>query len=144
MEVTKIDNIYIQNLLDKLVNEHGMSSELLSNLLNVDIEVIKNYKESEKDLFSDFDKFNLFTTQILMLEQISLNKPDFKLRTYLYILIDGYKLTTKSIAKFANVDEQLLVDFINDKEISIDVKYNLSSTVMSLLMIFKKIEPKFN
>ena len=141
MEVIEIDSDYTQNILDRLINGY-IDKDTLANLLEVDSDVIINYKENINDLWNNFDKFNFFMNKILMLEQITLDDPDFKLKAFLDILIEGYKISTKSISCFSKIDEDLILNFLDDKEIPINEKYKLQSSVMSLLITFKDIEPK--
>lgn len=141
MEVIKIDSDYTQNILDRLINGY-IDKNTLANLLEVDSDVISNYKENMNDLWKNFDKFNFFMNKILMLEQITLDNPDFKLKVFLEILIEGYKINTKSISCFSKIEEDLIVKFLNNKDIPINEKYKLQSSVMSLLITFKDIEPK--
>ncbi|MCC0761797.1 hypothetical protein IR151_02150 [Clostridioides sp. ES-S-0006-03] len=55
MEIKKIDSNYIEHLLNKLINEDSINENILSNLLEVEVEKLKNYKKYEKELTIDLD-----------------------------------------------------------------------------------------
>ncbi|MCC0694295.1 hypothetical protein [Clostridioides sp. ES-S-0048-02] len=55
MEIKKIDSNYIEHLLNKLINEDSINENILSNLLEVEVEKLKNCKKYEKELTIDLD-----------------------------------------------------------------------------------------
>lgn len=138
MNTTKIDGDYIEDLLNRLVNDYDLSWELLSNLFGVEEIKLRDYKKYEYELFNDFEHWNSWTIKALMLDYMSLDSPDFRYKAHLEVLIDGYKISTKSIANFGNIDEQYVRDFLNDEiDVPIEVKYRLGACITQLLVIFK-------
>lgn len=144
MNVTKIDGDYIEALLNRLVNDYDMSWMILSNLFGVEEIKLKNYKKYEYELFNDFENWNSWTLKALMLDSISLDSSDFRYKAHLQVLIDGYKISTKSIAEFGNIDEQHVKDFLNGKgDVPIEVKYKLGSCITQLLIVLKDTTPTY-
>lgn len=142
--VTKIDGDYIEALLNRLVNDYDMSWMILSNLFGVEEIKLRNYKKYEYELFNDFENWNSWTLKALMLDSISLDSSDFRYKIHLKVLIDGYNLSTKSIAKFSNIDEQHISDFLNGKgDVPIEIKYKLGSCITQLLVVLKNTPLKY-
>ena len=96
MDITKIDGDYIENLLNRLVSQYYMNWDLLSNLFGVEEKKLRNYKQYEYELFENFEHWNLWTAKALILDYMSLDLPDFRFKSYLELLVDGYKISTKS------------------------------------------------
>ena len=77
-----------------------------------------------------------------MVHNITNTDADLKFRAYLYVLVDYHNISPKTIAKMANIEENEVLDFINEKDtISIDTRYKLASVIMNLRFILKDIEP---
>ncbi|MDR3583735.1 MAG: hypothetical protein P4L59_00210 [Desulfosporosinus sp.] len=51
---------------------------------------------------------------LLMLDNIVNEEPDFKFKAFLEVLIEVHKISANTIAKFAKIKEQDVLDFIND------------------------------
>ena len=59
------------------------------------------------------------------------------------MLIEVHKISADTIAKFAKIQEQDVLDFMNDDStVPIEKKYRLASVIMMLRFIFKAVEPK--
>lgn len=142
MNIIKVDRDYIQNILDILIVEYDFNIDTLSNLLNVEKDIIKNYKKYEKSISYDAAHLSSIINKILMLYNITNTDADFKFRAYLYVLVDYHNISPKTIAKMANIEEKEVLDFINEKDtISIDTRYKLASVIMNLRFMLKDIEP---
>ena len=114
-----------------------MSTECLSHLLKVRVD------ENNIEIPTEFEKYSSFTNLILMLYTISEHEPDLRVRAFLKVLIDVHKISIDTIAKFAKIPKQYVLDFINDsEEVPTEIKYKISSVVMVLRLIFKNVEPK--
>ncbi|MGL5347887.1 MAG: HTH domain-containing protein [Peptostreptococcaceae bacterium] len=144
MDVTKIDGDYIENLLNRLVDKYHMNWGLLSNLFGVEEYKLKNYKQYEYELFKNFEHWNSWTTKALMLDYMPSDLPDFRFKSYLELLIDGYKFSTKSIAELANIDEKYVIDLLYAKSnMPIETKYKLGSCITQLIVILKDSTPTY-
>lgn len=142
MNIIKVDSDYIQNILDILIVEYDFNIDTLSNLLNVKKDIIKNYKKYEKSISYDAEHLSSIIDKILMVHNITNTDADLKFRAYLYVLVDYHNISPKTIAKMANIEENEVLDFINEKDtISIDTRYKLASVIMNLRFILKDIEP---
>lgn len=142
MNIIKVDSDYIQNILDILIVEYDFNIDTLSNLLNVKKDIIKNYKKYEKSISYDTEHLSSIIDKILMVHNITNTDADLKFRAYLYVLVDYHNISPKTIAKMANIEENEVLDFINEKDtISIDTRYKLASVIMNLRFILKDIEP---
>ena len=121
-----------------------MNCDLLSNLFGVEEKKLRNYKQYEYELFENFEHWNLWTAKALILDYMSLDLPDFRFKAYLELLVDGYKISTKSIAKLANIDEEYIIDFLQDKsDIPIEARYKLGSCITQLIVILKNTTPTY-
>lgn len=144
MNDSKIDGDYIEALLNRLVSDYKMTWELLSDLLGVEKSKLKDYKKYEYELFNDLEHWSSWTGKALMLDYMSLDSPDSRFKAYLELLVDGYKISTQSIAKLGNIDEQYVIDFYNDKiDIPVEIKYKLSSSITQLVIILKHTPPTY-
>lgn len=53
------------------------------------------------------------------------------------------KISPATIGKFAKVQEQDVLDFMNEaSKVPIRIKYRIASVIMTLRFIFKTVEPK--
>lgn len=134
--ITDIDK-EIGEILDTLTKDYGMSTECLSHLLGVKSDGHK--VEVPKEFAERSSYFNL----ISMLETISMEEPDFKFKAFLEVLIEVHKISADTIAKFAKIPTQYVLDFMIDSStVPIEIKYKLASVIMTLRFIFKTVEPK--
>jgi len=126
----------VEEILSTLTDDFGMSTESLSNLLGV-----KN--DGHKFEIPTGHEYHSFMSLLLMLDNIVNEEPDFKFQAFLEVLIEVHKISANTIAKFAKIKEQDVLDFINDSNtVPIEIKYRLASVIMTLRFIFKAVEPK--
>ncbi|CEK35717.1 MAG: hypothetical protein KIB00_17270 [Paeniclostridium sordellii] len=139
MDEVKIDGDYIEKLLNRLVNDYRMDWKLLSNILGVEANKLKNYKKYQRELFKDFNNWVCWTNKALMLDFISSDSADFRLKAYLKLLVDEYGINPESIAKFSKVNKSDVIKILNGytDEISTEIKYNISSCIIKLVDIVK-------
>ena len=127
----------VEKIFGKLTSDYGMSTECLSHLLG-----IKN-DEHKVEIPTGFAERFSFITLLLMLDNISNEEPDFKFKAFLEVLIEVHKISADTIAKFAKIRKQDVLDFMNDTStVPIEIKYRLASVIMTLRFIFKAVEPK--
>lgn len=127
----------VEEILSTLTNDYGMSTECLSHLLGVKDD------GHRVEIPTGFAKRYSFITLLLMLDNISKEETDFKFKAFLEVLIEVHKISTDTIAKFAKVQKQDVLDFMNDTStVPIEIKYRLASVIMTLRFIFKTVEPK--
>jgi len=136
-EVKVIGDKEIGEMIDTLRTDYGMSTECLSHLLGVKseghkFEVPRGYAERSS-----------FFNSIMMLDIISGEDPDFKFKAFLEVLIEFHKISADTIAKFAKIPTQYVLDFMIDSSlVPIEIKYKLAAVIMTLRFIFKTVEPK--
>ncbi len=127
----------IEEILDTLTNDYGMSTECLSHLLGVKSD---GHKIKVPTGFSE--RYS-FINLLLMLDNISKDEPDFEFKVFLEVLIEVHKISVDTIAKFAKIQKQYVLDFMIDSStVPIEIKYKLASAIMILRFIFKTVEPK--
>ncbi|MCC0636717.1 HTH domain-containing protein [Clostridioides sp. ES-S-0001-02] len=141
MEVKKIDSDYIEPLLNKLIDEYHINEDILSNLIKIESEKLRNYKKYEKEFTADLNVWARWINFVLQLEYTIDVDSDSRLRGILSLLIEIYEINIEFIAKVAHVEEQYLVDFINGVDyVPTEVKYSICATAMNLSLIFKNKE----
>ncbi|NMS88567.1 hypothetical protein HGQ85_01415 [Clostridioides difficile] len=141
MEVKKIDSDYIEDLLNKLIDEYHIDENILSNLFGVDIEKIREYKIYESEFIEDLDVWSKKINVVLQLEYVMDVDLDSRLRGILSLLTNMYNLNTEFIDKASNVEEKYIIDFINEVDcIPVEMKYSICATAMNLSLIFKNYE----
>ncbi|MBU3144699.1 HTH domain-containing protein [Clostridium sp. CF012] len=138
-EIHMITDTYkeIEEILERLTKDYGMSTESLSHLLGVKSD------GHRVEVPTGFAERSSFTNLILMLDIISTDEPDFKFKAFLEVLIYVHKISADTIAKFAKIPTQYVLDFMFDSNtVPIEIKYKLASVIMTLRFIFKTVEPK--
>ena len=136
-EIQMITGKEIGEIIDTLTKDYGMSTECLAHLLGVEIDVNKF------ELPKGFAERNSFMNLILMLDLIPKEEPNFKFKAFLEVLIEVHKISADTIAKFAKIPTQYVLDFMIDSStVPIEIKYKLASVIMTLRCIFKNVEPK--
>ncbi|MCC0664699.1 HTH domain-containing protein [Clostridioides sp. ZZV15-6597] len=105
MEVKKIDSNYIEPLLNKLIDEYYINENILSNLIKIESEKLRNYKKYEKEFTADLDLWAKWINFVLQLEYTIDVDSDSRIRGILSSLIDTYELNVEFIAKVAHVEE---------------------------------------
>lgn len=136
-ELHTVSNKDLEEILHKLTKNYGMSTECLPHLLGSKIDGQK------VEIPKGFAEGNTFTNLLLMLDTISEEEPDFRFKAFLQVLIDVHKISADTIAKFAKIPTQYVLDFMADTTtVPIEIKYKLASVIMMLRFIFKTVEPK--
>lgn len=136
-EIRAIGNKEIEETINKLQKDYGMSTECLSHLLRVK-------SDGDKlEIPTGFEEKRSFTNLIFMLDTLSNDEPDFKFKIFLEVLMEYHKISADTIAKFAKIPTQYVLDFMVDSStVPIEIKYRLASVIMVLRFIFKTVEPK--
>ncbi|MDR3542837.1 MAG: hypothetical protein P4L69_18015 [Desulfosporosinus sp.] len=137
-EMVKIKKLEfnVEEILSTLTDDFEMSTECLSNLLGVK-------SDGHKFEIPTGYEWHSFIFLLLMLDNIVNEEPDFKFKAFLEVLIEVHKISANTIAKFAKIKEQDVLDFINDTNtVPIEIKYKLASVIMTLRFIFKAVEQK--
>lgn len=136
-EIHMITDLYIEEILDRLTKDYGMSTQCLSRLLGVKGDGHKI------EVPTEFSERSSFTNLILMLDIIPNDEPDFKVKAFLQVLIHVHKISADTIAKFAKIPTQYVLDFMIDSStVPMEIRYKLASVIMTLRFIFKTVEPK--
>ncbi|MBC8062767.1 MAG: hypothetical protein H7Y18_19215 [Clostridiaceae bacterium] len=136
-EIKMIGDKDIEEIIDKLTKDYGMSTECLAHLLGVEI------NEHKFELPKGFEERSSFTNLIGMLDIMPKEEPDFMFKAFLEVLIEVHKISADTIAKFAKIPTQYVLDFMIDSStVPIEIKYRLASVIMTLKFIFKTVEPK--
>jgi len=79
----------------------------------------------------------------MMLDIVPKDEPDFRFKGFLEVLIELHKISVDTIAKFAKIPTQYVLDFMIDSStVPIEIRYRLASVIMMLRFIFKAVEPK--
>jgi len=127
----------IEEILNTLTKDYGMSTECLSHLLGVK-------SDGQKvEAPTGFVERSSFINLIGMLDIVPKEEPDFKFNAFLGVLIEVHKISAVTIAKFAKIPTQYVLDFMIDSStVPIEIKYKLASVIMTLRFIFKTVEPK--
>jgi hypothetical protein len=136
-EIQAIGNKEIGEIITTLKKDYGMSTECLSHLLKV-----KGDKD-KIEIPTGFEEKSSFTNLVFMLDTLLKDEPDFRFKAFLEVLIEFHKISAETIAKFARIPTQYVLDFMIDSStVPIEIKYRLASVIMTLRFIFKAVEPK--
>ncbi|WP_368488788.1 HTH domain-containing protein [Clostridium sp. BJN0013] len=136
-EIQAIGNKDIEETINTLKKDYGMSTECLSYLLRVK-------SDGDKiEIPTGFEEKRSFTNLIFMLDTLSKEEPDFKFKAFLEVLVEVHKISADTIAKLAKIPTQYVLDFMIDSStVPIEIKYRVASVIMVLRFIFKTVEPK--
>ncbi len=137
----------IEEILNKLTKEYGMSLECLSHLLGVKIDGEKlNISQGVTAVDrNSYKSKSINLNLLLMLDDILENEPDLRFKAFLEVLITVHKISAHTIAKFAKIPTHYVLDFMIDSStVPIEIKYKLASAIMVLRHIFKTVEPKIS
>ena len=96
----------VEEILSILTDDYGMSTECLSNLLGV------NNDGHKFEIPTGHVERHSFIALLLMLDNIVNEKPDFKFKAFLEVLIEVHKISANTIAKFARIKEQDVLDLL--------------------------------
>lgn len=131
---------YVMETLQLLIEKYKFNVETLSKLLDVKKDVILS--KDEKTLFENSKNFDKISDLIMMLELIVRDNADLKIRAFLQVLLEYHNLSTETIALMSGVNEKEVNDLVENSElVSLESKYKISKTVMSLRFFLKELEP---
>ena len=135
--ITKKD---VMEELQLLIEKYKFNIDVLSKLLDVKKEVILS--KDEKKLFENSKDFSKMSDLIFMLELSGKDDADFKIGAFLQVLLEYHSISGETIALMSGVSEKEVIDLVEDpKLVSLESKYKISKTVMSLRFLFKELEP---
>lgn len=97
--------------------------------------------KDEKMLFENSKNFGKMSDLIMMLELIGRNNADLKIGAFLQVLLEYHNLSAETIALMSGVSEKEVNDLVENPElVSLESKYKISKTVMSLRFFLKELE----
>ena len=131
---------YVMETLQLLIEKYKFNVDTLSKLLDVKKDVILS--KDEKMLFENSKNFGKMSDLIMMLELIGRNNADLKIGAFLQVLLEYHNLSAETIALMSGVSEKEVNDLVENAElVSLESKYKISKTVMSLRFFLKELEP---
>ncbi|MBS6183986.1 MAG: HTH domain-containing protein [Clostridium celatum] len=131
---------YVMETLQLLIEKYKFNVDTLSKLLDVKKEVILS--KDEKILFENSKNFGKISDLIMMIELIGRDNADLKIGVFLQVLLEYHNLSAETIALMSGVSEKEVNDLVeNPKVVSLESKYKISKTVMSLRFFLKELEP---
>jgi len=129
----------VMETLQLLIEKYKFNIDVLSKLLDVKKEVILS--KDEKKLFKNSKDFSKLSDLIFMLELSGKDDADFKIGAFLQVLLEYHSISAETIALMSGVSEKEVSDLVgNPKLVSLESKYKISKTVMSLRFLFKELE----
>ncbi|MCB2300337.1 HTH domain-containing protein [Clostridium tagluense] len=135
--ITKKD---VMEELQLLIKKYKFNIDVLSKLLDVKEEVILS--QDEKKLFENSKDFSKMSNLISMIELSGKDDADFKIGAFLQVLLEYHSISAETIALMSGVSEKEVIYLVeNPKLVSLESKYKISKTVMSLRFLFKELEP---
>ena len=130
---------YVMETLQLLIEKYKFNIDTLSKLLDVKKDVILS--KDEKTLFENSKNFHKMSDLIMMLELIGRDTADFKIGAFLQVLLEYHNISTETIALMSGVSEKEVNDLVENPElVSLESKYKISKTVMSLRFFLKELE----
>ena len=130
---------YVMETLQLLIEKYKFNVDTLSKLLDVKKEVILS--KDEKILFENSKNFGKISDLIMMIELIGRDNADLKIGVFLQVLLEYHNLSAETIALMSGVSEKEVNDLVeNPKVVSLESKYKISKTVMSLRFFLKELE----
>ena len=131
---------YVMETLQLLIEKYKFNVETLSKLLDVKKDVILS--KDEKTLFENSKNFDKMSDLIMMLELIGRDNADLKIGSFLQVLLEYHNISAETIALMSGVSEKEVNDLVENPElVSLESKYKISKTVMSLRFFLKELEP---
>lgn len=131
---------YVMETLQLLIEKYKFNVDTLSKLLDVKKDVILS--KDEKILIENSKNFGKMSDLIMMLELIGRDNADLKIGVFLQVLLEYHNLSAETIALMSGVSEKEVNDLVeNPKVVSLESKYKISKTVMSLRFFLKELEP---
>ncbi|WP_125000809.1 HTH domain-containing protein [Clostridium tagluense] len=135
--ITKKD---VMEELQLLIEKYKFNIDVLSKLLDVKEEVILS--QDEKKIFENSKDFSKMSNLISMIELSGKDDADFKIGAFLQVLLEYHSISAETIALMSGVSEKEVIYLVeNPKLVSLESKYKISKTVMSLRFLFKELEP---
>lgn len=134
--ITKKD---VMEELQLLIEKYKFNIDVLSKLLDVKKEVILS--QDENKLFENSKDFTKMSNLISMIGLSGKDDADFKIGAFLQVLLEYHSISAETIALMSGVSEKEVVYLVqNPKLVSLESKYKISKTVMSLRFLFKELE----
>ena len=133
----------ISEQLKELIEEYKFNIETLSKYLKLDIDKIELLKNGDISFLPDDNGYRTdLLNKICFLYFSSKDDKDVKLDAFLKVLLSYHKISKKTISKISGVDIKEIDKFLSLKKskISIEDKYKLAVTTMSLRFFLKDIE----
>ena len=139
-DLNVVTSKYVMETLQLLIEKYKFNVDTLSKLLDVKKEVILS--KDEKILFENSKNFGKISDLIMMIELIGRDNADLKIGVFLQVLLEYHNLSAETIALMSGVSEKEVNDLVeNPKVVSLESKYKISKTVMSLRFFLKELEP---
>lgn len=136
-------NIDITEQLKCLIEDYDFNIETLSKYLKLDDNQINLLANGDVNFLPNDNeyRFNLFN-KISFLYCSAIDEKDFKLDAFLKVLLSYHNISKKTISKMSGVDIKEIDKFLslNKGKISVEDKYKLAITIMSLRFFLKDIE----
>ena len=136
-------DIDITEQLKCLIEDYGFNVETLSKYLKLDDNQINLLANGDVNFLPNDNeyRFNLFN-KISFLYCSAIDEKDFKLDAFLKVLLSYHNISKKTISKMSGVDIKEIDKFLSLKKskISVEDKYKLAITTMSLRFFLKDVE----
>ena len=136
-------DIDITEQLKCLIEDYGFNVETLSKYLKLDDNQINLLANGDVNFLPNDNeyRFNLFN-KISFLYCSAIDEKDVKLDAFLKVLLSYHNISKKTISKMSGVDIKEIDKFLSLKKskISVEDKYKLAITTMSLRFFLKDIE----
>ena len=136
-------DIDITEQLKCLIEDYNFNIETLSKYLELDDNQINLLANGVVNFLPNDNeyRFNLFN-KISFLYCSAIDEKDVKLDAFLKVLLSYHNISKKTISKMSGVDIKEIDKFLSSKKskISVEDKYKLAITIMSLRFFLKDIE----
>ena len=136
-------DIGITEQLKCLIEDYDFNIETLSKYLKLDNNQINLLANGDINSLPNNNEYrlNLFN-KISFLYYTAIDEKDFKLDAFLKILLSYHNISKKTISKMSGVDIKEIDKFLSSKKskISVEDKYKLAITTMSLRFFLKDVE----
>lgn len=132
----------ILQVLKELLEYYSFNEETLAKYLSLDMKHIQEILRGNFEAlpYNNIQKFEIYN-KIMFLSLIPKDSKDLRLSSFLEVLISYHKLSTKTIAKMAEVKISDIDNILkNSEDVPIDIKYKVAITVMSLRFFLKENE----
>ena len=136
-------DIDIMEQLKCLIEDYDFNIETLSKYLKLDNNQINLLANGDVNFLPNDNeyRYNLFN-KISFLYCSAIDEKDFKLDAFLKVLLSYHNISKKTISKMSGVDIKEIDKFLSSKKskISVEDKYKLAITTMSLRFFLKDVE----